>query len=48
MRSCVGIPQMLPMRMYVDHQEACSMSEIAINWNAPLVFTLAGIQSLAH
>ena len=30
-----------PMRMWVDDTQAYSMNEIAINWNAPLVFLLA-------
>ena len=30
-----------PMRMWVDDERAYSMNEIAINWNAPLVFLLA-------
>ena len=34
-----------PARMYVDHQDAYSANEIAINWNAPLVFVLAGVSS---
>jgi endoglucanase len=32
-----------PMRMYRDAQAAYSMNEIAINWNAPLVFLLASL-----
>ena len=35
-----------PMRMYVDDSGAYSMNEIAINWNAPLVFLLAAANSL--
>ncbi len=30
-----------PMRMWIDDQRAYSLNEIAINWNAPLVFLLA-------
>jgi endoglucanase len=30
-----------PMRMWLDDQRAYSLNEIAINWNAPLVFLLA-------
>lgn len=30
-----------PMRMWVDDERAYSVNEIAINWNAPLVFLLA-------
>lgn len=32
-----------PMKMYRDVQAAYSMNEIAINWNAPLVFLVAGV-----
>ena len=32
-----------PMRMWVDATEAYSMNEVAINWNAPLVFVLAAL-----
>lgn len=31
-----------PMRMWADEQRAYWMNEICINWNAPLVFLLAG------
>ena len=31
-----------PMKMWVDDQESYAGNEIAINWNAPLVFVLAG------
>ncbi len=34
------LPQMPPMRMWLDNTEAFSVNEIAINWNAPLVFLL--------
>ena len=34
-----------PMRMWVDDQRAYSMNEVAINWNAPLVFLLAAANS---
>lgn len=30
-----------PARMYLDDQEAYAANEVAINWNAPLVFLLA-------
>ncbi len=39
------LPQMPPMRMWLDDQGAYSMNEIAINWNAPLVFLLAAANS---
>jgi endoglucanase len=29
--------------MYVDDQESYASNETAINWNAPLVFLLAGL-----
>jgi endoglucanase len=32
--------------MYIDDQGAYSVNEIAINWNAPLVFLLAAANSL--
>jgi len=32
-----------PAKMYLDDQDAYSANEIAINWNAPLVFLLAGV-----
>ena len=35
------LPQEAPMRMWVDDERAYSLNEIAINWNAPLVFLLA-------
>jgi endoglucanase len=40
-----ALPTMPPMRMWVDDQRAYSMNEIAINWNAPLVFLLAAANS---
>jgi endoglucanase len=36
-----AMPKQPPMRMWVDDQRAYSMNEVAINWNAPLVFLLA-------
>jgi len=33
-----------PARMYVDDQESYASNEIAINWQAPLVFLFAGVQ----
>jgi len=35
-------PDLPPARMYLDEQEAYAANEVAINWNAPLVFLLAG------
>lgn len=37
-----AIPRQAPMRMWIDEQYAYWMNEVAINWNAPLVFLLAG------
>jgi endoglucanase len=39
------LPQRAPMRMWVDDSGAYSMNEVAINWNAPLVFLLAAAES---
>jgi endoglucanase len=38
------VPQGPPARRYLDDQGAYSANEIAINWNAPLVLLLAGVQ----
>jgi endoglucanase len=35
------LSQRAPMRMWVDDSGAYSVNEVAINWNAPLVFLLA-------
>ena len=35
------LPASAPMRMWLDDERAYSLNEIAINWNAPLVFLLA-------
>lgn len=37
------MPPRPPMQMYKDEQAAYSMNEVAINWNAPLVFLLAAL-----
>lgn len=39
------LPKGPPMRMYKDDQGAYSLNEIAINWNAPLVFLLAALNA---
>lgn len=36
-----------PMRMWVDDAAAYSLNEVAINWNAPLVFLLAAANAAA-
>ncbi len=38
-----SLPKRAPMRMYQDNQAAYSLNEIAINWNAPLVFLLSAL-----
>lgn len=39
------LPKQPPMKMWVDDERAYSLNEIAINWNAPLVFLLAAANS---
>lgn len=39
------LPASAPMRMWLDDERAYSLNEIAINWNAPLVFLLAAANS---
>lgn len=40
------LPEGLPAaKMYLDEQESYATNEVAINWNAPLVFLLAGAMS---
>jgi len=36
------LPDQPPARMYLDEQDSYATNEVAINWNAPLVFLLAG------
>ena len=38
------LPDLPPAKMFVDEQDSYASNEIAINWNAPLVFLLAGAQ----
>ncbi|MGH9529452.1 MAG: glycoside hydrolase family 9 protein [Terriglobales bacterium] len=38
-----SLPKRAPMQMYQDNQGAYSLNEVAINWNAPLVFLLAAL-----
>jgi endoglucanase len=40
-----AVPHKPPMKMWLDDERAYSMNEIAINWNAPLVFLLAAANS---
>ena len=41
------MPDLAPAKMYIDDQESYASNEIAINWNAPLVFLLGGVISEA-
>ena len=38
-------PATPPARCYLDEQDSYASNEVAINWNAPLVFLLAGVSS---
>ena len=38
-------PGTAPAKCYVDEQDSYASNEVAINWNAPLVFLLAGVSS---
>ena len=37
------MPDLPPAKMYLDEQESYASNEVAINWNAPLVFILAAM-----
>ncbi|HEX3747460.1 MAG TPA: glycoside hydrolase family 9 protein [Bryobacteraceae bacterium] len=39
-------PDLAPAKTYLDDQGAYSANEVAINWNAPLVFLLAGAEEM--
>jgi endoglucanase len=39
------MPATPPARRYADDQRSYASNEIAINWNAPLVFLVAGLLS---
>ncbi|HEX8906628.1 MAG TPA: glycoside hydrolase family 9 protein, partial [Longimicrobiaceae bacterium] len=43
---CPGYPSRLPDRSYVDDVCAYAANEIAINWNAPLVYLAAALEAL--
>lgn len=38
-----SLPDLPPAKMYLDNQQSYASNEVAINWNAPLVFLLAGV-----
>lgn len=42
----VAYPSKIPAKSYLDHQCSYASNEIAINWNAPLVYVSAAIQVL--
>ncbi len=42
------LPRQPPMRMWLDDAMAPSLNEVAINWNAPLVFLIAAANDRAH
>lgn len=42
----VPYPSPLPARSYLDHACSYASGEIAINWNAPLVYVSAAVQAL--
>ncbi len=44
---CSSYPSLLPAKSFVDDQCSYSTNEIAINWNAPLVYVSAALQVLA-
>lgn len=39
-------PTLLPARCYIDELCSYSTNEVAINWNAPLVYLLASVQTI--
>lgn len=43
-----GLPGCAPQKCYVDHIESWSTNEIAINWNAPLVWVTAFLDETAR
>jgi len=38
-----ALPELPPAKIYADEQDSYSSNEVAINWNASLVFLLAGV-----
>lgn len=45
-KNCPPYPSRLPAKSYLDHECSYASNEIAINWNAPLVYVAAGLQAL--
>lgn len=45
-KNCPAYPSKLPALSYLDHHCSYASNEVAINWNAPLVYVSAAIQTL--
>jgi len=45
-KNCPRYPSALPALSYIDHGCSYAANEVAINWNAPLVYVAAALQSL--
>jgi endoglucanase len=43
-----GYPSKKPALSYLDHMCSYASNEVAINWNAPLVYVAAALQALVH
>jgi endoglucanase len=43
---CAGYPSRLPAESFVDHDCSYASNEIAINWNAPLVYVANAMEVL--
>ncbi|MBC8051986.1 MAG: glycoside hydrolase family 9 protein [Sphingobacteriaceae bacterium] len=44
----VELPSLVPDEAYVDDEKSYAANEIAINWNAPLVYLCNAIEALQH
>lgn len=47
-QGCTAYPSQLPARSYLDHYCSYASNEVAINWNAPLVYVAAALQELTR
>jgi endoglucanase len=45
-KGCPPYPSALPALSYLDHECSYASNEVAINWNAPLVYLSAALQAL--
>lgn len=45
---CAGYTATSPDEMYLDHDCSYASNEIAINWNAPLVYLSSALEALQH